>query len=234
MGKPLVALPNRIPETGDLYVDRESVDVYAKHAQRGFVALWERLFIKDIVRRFHEQPPLRVLDIGTGPGWIPTRLALARPGWSILGLDASAAMIACAKRNASAHEASVQWLLAKGDVTGLADAQCDLVISHFALHEFSDPAATLMEIARILKPGGTLILHDLCRPPRALIPALHVLHILLTFSLAFSRQYADSLRAAYTRTEVQALVDASPLTGTASTLYGGSQLRVQAINGSPA
>ncbi len=220
--------PLRTPQPNDVYHRPDGVEVYTHHSQRGLVAVWERRFIRYVEQLVADRSTLRLLDIGTGPGWIPTRLAKTHPGWEVSGLDASPLMLERARRHAEESSATVHWIQADGTDTGLDPNSFDLVISHFAFHELDDPNASLAEVARILKPGGVFLLHDLQRPPRLLIPVLYAFHMLLTFSLAFTRQYVESLRAAYTRQELQDVLDASPLDGNVTALYGGSQLRLQA------
>lgn len=92
----------------------------------------------------------QLIDIATGPGYA-ARLA-AQHGADVTGVDFSARMIATARRDVPAATFEV------ADVEALpfADQAFDLAISNFGFQHFADPAAALTEIARVLKPGGTL------------------------------------------------------------------------------
>lgn len=96
-----------------------------------------------------------VLDAGCGTGGVMRRLRTERPELTVVGIDYSpqAAARAQAKSGAPAAAASVLAL-------PFADASFDAVISADVLcHRSVDPAAALAEFARVLRPGGRLVLN---------------------------------------------------------------------------
>ncbi len=102
----------------------------------------------------------RVLDVGTGTGRLLELLA-PRIGAG-LGVDASRAMLALARvRLADAAYAHCQFRLADMCALPLADASYDLVVLQMVLHYAEAPAAVLVEAARVLAPGGRLVVVDL-------------------------------------------------------------------------
>jgi ubiquinone/menaquinone biosynthesis C-methylase UbiE len=101
---------------------------------------------------------LHILDIGTGPGWLPVLLKEARPDWRVTALDASDLMLEEARTYAASRGIAIQWLKAYAENTGLSPNQFDLVLSHFAFHEFTDPAAVLCEMVRVTKDGGAILI----------------------------------------------------------------------------
>jgi ArsR family transcriptional regulator len=104
-------------------------------------------------------PFRRLVDLGSGTGRMLTLLADRVE--SAIGLDLSQQMLNIARRNAA--EAGLDRLeLRHGDIfgTGLASGSADLVVVHQVLHYLSDPAAALAEAARIVAPGGKLIIVD--------------------------------------------------------------------------
>lgn len=112
------------------------------------------------------QPGNVVLDLACGPGNFTRRFAsLVAPDGLAVGLDASDAMLeqAVAENEAAGIENIV---LVRGDASNLpfGDATFDSVCCYAALHMFPDPARTLDEIARVLKPGGRVTLLASCRP----------------------------------------------------------------------
>src|SRR5262245_5628288 len=141
----------------------------------------------------------RVLDIGTGPGWIPIELAARQPGWEIWGLDASADMLALAERHASATGVADRVHFVAGDATDLPfdDGMFDLVISHFTLHHVDRPEQLFNEAARVVRGGGKVVIKDLRRPPRwqaALLVAFS--RYVLGQTTSQLQMYRDSLAAA--------------------------------------
>ena len=104
-------------------------------------------------------PYRRLVDLGSGTGRMLTLLA-DRVG-SAIGLDLSQQMLNIARRNAA--EAGLDRLeLRHGDIfqTRLAAGCADLVVVHQVLHYLSDPAAALAEAARLVAPGGKLLIVD--------------------------------------------------------------------------
>ncbi len=103
----------------------------------------------------------RVLDVGTGTGRMLELLApLARSG---LGIDASRAMLALARARL-AKPGLGHLSVRQADMYSMPLAhRYDLVLMHMVLHYAEDPAAALAEAARVMAPGGTLIVVDLLR-----------------------------------------------------------------------
>jgi trans-aconitate methyltransferase len=95
----------------------------------------------------------RVLDIGCGNGKTTAAIAERLPQGSVLGVDASADMIAFAKEHWSASHPNLRFAVA--DARRLAfKSEFDLVVSFNALHWISDQALPLQGIHRALKPEG--------------------------------------------------------------------------------
>lgn len=95
------------------------------------------------------QEPRDVLDIGAGTGKY-TEL-MVQQGWNLWATDPSADMLAQLKAKLPA----VETFLGKAEHLALPDASIDLVVVAQAWHWF-DPVQASSEIARVLRPGGTL------------------------------------------------------------------------------
>lgn len=101
----------------------------------------------------------RVVDVGTGTGFVAAGLA-GRAG-TVVGVDNSPAMLAVAASNLSALAAD-NVTLADGDIDDLPlpDDSADVAVANMVLHHAPDPAAMLAEMARVVRPGGTIAITD--------------------------------------------------------------------------
>lgn len=141
----------------------EAADYFERNAQR-----WNEirsLYVAEdqveaaILEAAGPGPHRRLIDLGTGAGRM---LALLGPkAQSAVGLDLSNQMLNVARRAMSeAGLAGVE--LRHGDIfaTGLPSGDADLVVIHRVLHYLADPAAAVAEAARLLSPGGRLLIID--------------------------------------------------------------------------
>lgn len=101
----------------------------------------------------------RVVDLGTGSGRMLA--LLGRRAKMSVGLDLSQHMLNIARSNV-ARAGLERVELRHGDIfaTRLPDASADLVVVHQVLHYLSDPAAAVAEAARLVSPGGRLLIVD--------------------------------------------------------------------------
>ncbi|MEM8863184.1 MAG: class I SAM-dependent methyltransferase, partial [Chloroflexota bacterium] len=99
-----------------------------------------------------------VADIGTGTGFVIQ--GLADKVANVYGFDPSAEMLDVAAQNLAAFD-NIKLEQAPGHNLPLADEAVDAVFGNMYLHHDSDPAVAIVELARILKTGGKLVLTDL-------------------------------------------------------------------------
>lgn len=99
-----------------------------------------------------------VVDVGCGTGRLLARLRAALPAAKLIGVDAAAGMIDVASRKPELQ--GVRLSVAAVEALPLEDASCDVVVSTVSFHHWSDQAAGLAEVARVLRPGGRLLLVD--------------------------------------------------------------------------
>ena len=104
-------------------------------------------------------PYRRLIDLGTGSGRMLTLLAPRAA--QAMGLDLSQQMLNLARAQ-TAQAGLVRVELRHGDIhaTGLPDASADRVVIHRVLHYLGDPAGAVAEAARLLAPGGRLLIVD--------------------------------------------------------------------------
>lgn len=112
-----------------------------------------------ILRAAGGGPFERVVDLGTGSGRMLT--LLGKSAKMSVGLDLSQNMLNIARANVT--RAGLEKVeLRHGDIfaTRLPEHSADLVLVHQVLHYLADPAAAVAEAARLVMPGGRLLIVD--------------------------------------------------------------------------
>ena len=104
--------------------------------------------------------PGRILDAGCGTGYLLGRLAARAPqAEALAGIDAAAAMIEVA-RSAAADD-RLRFVVGTAERLPWPAASFDLVVSTTSFDHWADQRAGLAQCARVLAPGGCLVLADL-------------------------------------------------------------------------
>jgi demethylmenaquinone methyltransferase / 2-methoxy-6-polyprenyl-1,4-benzoquinol methylase len=131
---------------------------------------WRRALVTAVDPR----PGQRILDVATGTGMVAFELA-KRGRCQVVGLDQSEAMLGAARaRLARSPELSSQVSFVVGEAERLpfADAEFDALTFTYLLRYVDDRAATMRELARVVKPGGRIGMVEFgvpgSRPLRAL------------------------------------------------------------------
>jgi demethylmenaquinone methyltransferase/2-methoxy-6-polyprenyl-1,4-benzoquinol methylase len=115
---------------------------------------WRRAMVTAVGAR----PTERVLDVATGTGLVAREL-VRRYGCSVIGLDQSAEMLAGARerlRREPRLAERIQLVQGEAEKLGFADAEFDHLTFTYLLRYVDDPAATLRELARVIRPGGRI------------------------------------------------------------------------------
>jgi demethylmenaquinone methyltransferase / 2-methoxy-6-polyprenyl-1,4-benzoquinol methylase len=158
----------------------------------------------------------RVLDVATGTGMVAAEL-LRRCECSVVGIDQSAAMLARARaRFAAAQDSRVELIEGEAESLPFADASFDVVTVTYLLRYVDDPAATVRELARVLRPGGRIASLEFGVPP--LTPARWAWRLYTAIGLPVlgrlaSREWAEvgrflgpSIRGFYERHPLERIV----------------------------
>ena len=114
---------------------------------------WE--VVKDVVSRFSPVQPCKLLDAGCGTGGMLRTLRETRPEWQIMGLDLSSVAVEYCQQRGLA-----EVIPGSVDEMPFRNASFDVVVSLDVLyHRQVSQNRALSETARVLKPGGLLILN---------------------------------------------------------------------------
>jgi len=120
---------------------------------------WKRVVWRKIILDHAPQKEcLKVLDVGTGPGFFAMNLALA--GHQVSAVDVTEEMLEHARENAAAYGADVKFSLYDGRTLPFEENSFDLIVSRNVLWNIEAPELALQEWKRVLKPGGRMIYFD--------------------------------------------------------------------------
>jgi SAM-dependent methyltransferase len=160
-----------------------------------------------------ERPPLRIVDLGCGPGNISFRLASAIPEALLLGIDGAAAMLEAARARQALEPRRWPGLrflqgrlpLAPEALAGLSTPfrpPYGLLVSNSLLHHLHDPAVLWGSIQTLAAPGALVVVRDLRRPmTETAVRGLMRRHAARA-PVVLRRDFSHSLRAAFRPREV--------------------------------
>lgn len=147
-----------MPETGR-ELPELGPDAYARWRASELGAITERLERQLIRELVGDVSGKRVLDVGCGDGEFA--IELAKRGAIVTGIDSSAAMIAAAQACAGQQKADVEFQVARAEALPFRQEQFDLVTAITILCFVGDARSAFREIARVLQPGGRLVIGEL-------------------------------------------------------------------------
>jgi demethylmenaquinone methyltransferase/2-methoxy-6-polyprenyl-1,4-benzoquinol methylase len=151
---------------------------------------------REMVGRIQANADDRILDVATGTGLV-ARALVERYGCAVVGVDQSADMLSGARRALSRRpDLASRIELRQGQAESLpfADEEFDHLTFTYLLRYVDDPAATLGELARVVKPGGRIAALDFGLPDPPLSRPLWRLYtrlVLPAAGRAFGREWYD-------------------------------------------
>lgn len=181
---------------------RELFAPLPRHYERVAAALsfgqdprWRRAMVAAV----DAAPGERVLDVATGTGLV-ARALVRRYGCTVVGIDQSGQMLAQARRRlAREPDLAARIALREGEAERLEleDGSFDHLTFTYLLRYVEDPAATLRELARVVRPGGRIASLEFAVPPNPLWHAAWRLYTRIGLPLlgrAVSREWAHTGR----------------------------------------
>lgn len=107
---------------------------------------------------------LRVADIGTGTGVLARELASL--GIDVIAVDHSRRMIEAAEAKLGGGPGSVEFRFGEAGELPIDDSDVDAAFAHMVLHYLASPADAVREMARVVRPGGRVVVVDFVQHDR--------------------------------------------------------------------
>jgi ubiquinone/menaquinone biosynthesis C-methylase UbiE len=153
------------------------------------------------------------VDLGAGPGDIAIRVVRARPSWHVTAVDASAAMLALARKavERAGLGRSITVLHAYATATDFPPRSFDVVFSNSILHHVASADGLWAEVKRLARPGARVLMRDLARPQSRRAARDIVRRYAGTESALLQQEYYRSLLSSYTPDEIRGQLDRAGL-----------------------
>ncbi len=132
--------------------------------QAPFYHFWRDSYDSDVIAViaeavFADGSARRVLDVGCGSGWVTVGLAVRQPGSDFIGIDPSLGLLRIG-RDESVKRGLSNLRFQEGSVYALPfeDNAFDVLTVGGLFPNINDPVQAIAEMARVLRPGGTLVI----------------------------------------------------------------------------
>jgi demethylmenaquinone methyltransferase / 2-methoxy-6-polyprenyl-1,4-benzoquinol methylase len=151
-------------------------DRYARVLSFGQDTRWRRFLVSRV-------PPsaTRVLDVATGTAAVAIGLARAVPERTVVGIDQSTEMLAVGRERA--RGLPIELVEGRAESLPFGDREFDALTFTYLLRYVDDPLLTMRELARVVKPGGTVAMLEFA-VPRGLWRPLWELYVRVGLPLA--------------------------------------------------
>lgn len=162
---------------------------------------WRKAAVKAL--RLEAQP--RVIDLATGTADVPLEIIRQHPDATVIGLDPSVGMLKYGQEKIEGANLQDKVELIEGDAQRLAypNNSFDGVSIAFGIRNVPDRLQALKEIARVLRPGGRMVILELSEPKNGLMAALARIHVQL-FVPMVGALLSGKAEYSYLRTSIEA------------------------------
>ncbi len=122
--------------------------------------VWSQVLFQQIMKHYPGKQPkdLKVLDIGTGPGFFA--IILTKMGFSVTAVDYTENMLKEAYRNAGELAEAISFYKMDAMALDFPDDTFDVIVSRNLTWNLPDPEEAYRQWTRVLKPGGLLLNFD--------------------------------------------------------------------------
>lgn len=161
--------------------------------------------MKQLINFFSDKRIARVLDVGTGPGHFIKVLQEAFPGATITGVDPDEDSL----KKATETYPDAEFRQMSGEGLDFENDRFDVASISMALHHLSDVQQTLLEMKRVVRPGGWIIVNELFSDQQS--PAQEVHKRMHHFRSRIDRMNGITHNEAFTRKEIVELIEKAGL-----------------------
>ncbi len=147
---------NALASTIEQYWTRRAssyTEVVKKNLSDGWDGKWADELIKNFPKA--EGRALRVLDIGTGPGFYA--IILAARGYDVTAIDVSEGMLGQARHNAGALAGKIRFLKMDAQELDFENGEFDVIVTRNLTWNLPDPVKAYGEWRRVLRDGGVML-----------------------------------------------------------------------------
>jgi len=198
---------------------------------------------RKLAGRIDNKRPVELLDLATGSGDLLIAILRKRCNVSkAVGLDISEKMLEVCRKNIEKAELSERITLVQGDAarTKLPGERFDAITMAFGIRNVPDAAETLGEIARLLRPGGRVLILEFSLPSNRMIRSIYLIYLrhivpligrLVSGDKGAYRYLNTTIESFYRTCDIPDLMNKAGLTNIAATpltfgtvsLYSGSK-----------
>lgn len=134
---------------------------------------------KQAIRQLIKESPRQILDVATGTGDVAIMMAKYLQPEKIIGIDISEKMLELGRRKIAKLLLNKQIQLLQGDSEAIkfSDGTFDAVTVAFGVRNFEKLERGLMEMHRVLKPNGKIVILEFSRPRQFLIKGFYNLYM---------------------------------------------------------
>jgi demethylmenaquinone methyltransferase/2-methoxy-6-polyprenyl-1,4-benzoquinol methylase len=124
-------------------------DRYARLLSFGQDPRWRRFMVSRV-----PASATKILDVATGTAAVAIELVHAAPGRTVVGIDQSPEMLEVARERS--RGLPIEFAQGRGESLPFGDGEFDALTFTYLLRYVDDPLATMRELARVVRPGGTI------------------------------------------------------------------------------
>ncbi len=141
------------------YWDRRAPS-YTGVIEKNLAGPWGKVWADYLIARFPEGAPetMRVLDIGTGPGFYA--MILSARGCAVTAVDFSEGMLAEARHNAGPLAERIDFRQMDAHALDFPDGCFDVIVTRNLTWNLTDPLRAYRDWMRVLRPGGSMLVFD--------------------------------------------------------------------------